>query len=335
MMAGTAIYSETSNDLLVTVLPKKSSTKYISASQTIYPMSVGDDRILYANLVGTTNPVVDEYSLHWTVGNPSVLELKGGITNSDGNPTITGNQCYITALSAGETTVTVTHDEVETPLVYHIVVSGTGDITVELNKTYIILDKGTKTELMAMLDNAESDDYKNIEWTADKVDNTNIVSILGSGKTVAVYALKPGTTKVHATFTNGSTAECVVQVNDVKSLTLDTNIWRVRPNETKNFYYTVSPSDATVTAVVTTTDGINYFTCNQTGEKVDSEGRGYFTITGMQESSVVQTLRLTSSEGSYTTASVMVAWNNSIVLDNYPLSSSPSSCTVTSRSVLV
>ena len=323
LMAGTAVYSETSKDLLVTVLPKKSSTKYISASQTIYPMSVGDDRILYANLVGTTNPVVDEYSLHWTVGNPSVLELKGGITNSDGNPTITGNQCYITALSAGETTVTVTHDEVETPLVYHIVVSGTGDITVELNKTYIILDKGTKTELMAMLDNAESDDYKNIEWTADKVDNTNIVSILGSGKTVAVYALKPGTTKVHATFTNGSTAECVVQVNDVKSLTLDTNIWRVRPNETKNFYYTVSPSDATVTAVVTTTDGINYFTCNQTGEKVDSEGRGYFTITGMQESSVVQTLRLTSSEGSYTTASVMVAWNNSIVLDNYSLSGTP------------
>ena len=323
LMAGTAVYSETANDLLITVQPKKSSTKYISSSQTIYPMTVGDDKILYAELVGTSNPVVDEYSLHWTVGNPAVLEIKGGITNSDGNQTITGNQCYVTALSAGETTITITHDEVETPLVYHVIVSGTGEIKINLNKTYIILDKGSKTELTATLDNAESDDYKNIEWTVDKVNNSQICSILGTGKTVAIYATKPGTTKVHATFKNGSTAECTVQVNDIKSITLDTNIWRVRPNETKNFYYTVSPADATVTAIVISSDGINYFTCNQTGEKVDSEGRGYFTITGMQESTTSQSVKITTSEGSYTTATVMVSWNNSIVLDNYSLSGTP------------
>ena len=70
-------------------------------------------------------------------------------------------------------------------------------------------------------------------------------------------------------------------------------------------------------------DGINYFTCNQTGEKVDSEGRGYFTITGMQESTTSQSVKITTSEGSYTTATVMVSWNNSIVLDNYSLSGTP------------
>lgn len=324
MMSGTTVYAETQTDLLVTVNPKSSSTKYISSSSTIYTMNVGDSKIFTANLIGTKFPLTDIYNLQWKVGNPSILEMKGGVKNIDGDYVVTGNQLYCTALSAGETTITITHEEVETPLVYHVIVSGTEEMEISLSKSYIVLDKGSKTEIKATITNGTTDDYKTIEWSADKVNNANIVSILGSGQTIAVYAIKAGSTTLTATLPNGSREKCTVLVNETKSLTLDSSVWRVRPNETKNFYYTVSPSDSKVSPYVHSTDGKEYFTISSSGISSDSEtGRGYFTLTGIMETTVNQSVTLTTAEGVYTNVQVVVSWQNSLSLNKTSLRGSP------------
>ena len=80
---------------------------------------------------------------------------------------------------------------------------------ISLNKSYITTETGKTAELTATIDLGTSEDYKNITWSADKVGGADIVSVLGSGKTVALYAISPGQTTVTAEF-NGKTAKCDV-----------------------------------------------------------------------------------------------------------------------------
>lgn len=317
MKAGTVTYAETKTDLLVNVTPAAEISSYISGTQTIYTMDIGDSKTFSASLIGTSSPATDIYSLEWTTGNPSVLKLAGAQKDSNGNYKATGASVYGTAIASGETTLTVHHPDVATDLVYHIIVSEEGEHTLSINKTYVTLDKGAKTELTAKIDNGTSDEYKNIVWSCDKVGGNEIVRLLASsGKTTAIYAVRPGTTYVYATTSNGQCEKCQVTVNESKTLSFGYSTVKVQPvaEYARDIEYTMFPTDATLNWKIMTSDGKEHFTVSNNGISDAANGKGSVRITGLSECASSVQVYFFNSYGSSATLNVMCGWDYDFTL---------------------
>ncbi|MCD1653094.1 pilus assembly protein N-terminal domain-containing protein [Treponema zuelzerae] len=134
------------------------------------------------------------------ITDPSIASLIG----------TSGSNIIVKPLKAGETSIRISHPKTSTIYTIHVQVEGS-NAGISLNKNYIATETGKTVEISANIDLGTSEDYKAITWSADKVGGAEIVSILGSGKTVALYALSTGKTTVTAEF-KGKTAKCDVLI---------------------------------------------------------------------------------------------------------------------------
>jgi hypothetical protein len=264
--AGTAIVSAASpsgakSEMMVYVEEAAEAAKpYITSTASVLSMKAGDgQQSVSATLVGQGVVQTDQYNLKWAVDNPAVASLIGS----------TGTNVLVKAAGAGETTIRISHEKTDTVFTLYVQVEGVTKGIV-LNKNYAALETGKTVELTAAITGGTSEDYKNITWTAGRVNNADVVNILGTGKTVAVYGIAAGQVEVKAEFNNNSDT-CSVVVQAAKQFSFNTQTMRVQPGQTKTFSYTLVPADAPINWITNSNDYVTY-TVNTSAKTVSVTG---------------------------------------------------------------
>ena len=266
------------SEMLVYVKEAAVNTVYITSSNTIFTVNKGKSQTLSATLTGNGITNSDQYNLKWTTSDSDIVQVTG--ISSDG--TVSGQSIYITALKPGEALITCSHEKAASDLQFYVVVPGSAEKLVTLNKTYLTLTKGSSgTTLKANIENAESSsDYYDLVWSAETVNGSEIVRIMGTGQTVTVYPMATGETTVMAQLPDTQkVAKCTVVVEAGKSLSFETSSKKVQPFHSKKVMYTVSPPDAVLTWTMAQED--DYFEYHDLG--CDTEGVGYVEISGIKE----------------------------------------------------
>jgi hypothetical protein len=281
-------------EMLVYCKKAESTLTYIACSTTVYTLEKGLARNISADIVGPQIIATDANNLQWNSSDTAVIKISGASTTG----TAVGKQVNVQAVGAGECTVTISHDKSNSPLTLYFIVPATGEKEIMLNKTYITLETGSNTEIRATISNASNDDYASITWELSKVDGVNIGTVLGSGQTVAVYAQKPGQTKIRASLPNGKFAECEVLIQSSRQFSFNSQSIQLTPGETKTVGFTLMPEDATVNF---TTNSGDYFTYTYYPETRT------IAITGTNEGTAM--LTGVTSYGNKGSLSVTVAWN--------------------------
>lgn len=301
---------QASAEMMVYVKEKEVNAVYITSSSTITTVSKGKSQTLSATLTGTGVVTSDQYNLKWTTSDSDIVQVTG--IGSDG--TVSGQSIYITALKSGEAVITCSHEKAASTLQFYVVVPGTAEKTVTLNKNYVTVTKGSSgTQVKATIENVEgSSDYTKLVWTCDRANGSDIVRVMGSqneagevcGQTVTIYPLSVGECTVTAQLPDsGSVAKCTVLVQAGKSLVFETNTRKVQPKHSKTVKYIVSPADAVLTWTMGQQD--DYFEYLDLG--CDSDGNGQVEIIGLKEGN--GTLACVTDGGAKGTISVRVAWD--------------------------
>jgi hypothetical protein len=312
LASGTATVTATSpsgakSDLMVYVKKAAEMTApYITSGTNVLPMKITDgQRSVSASIVGEGITTPDQYNLQWSIANPAIASLIG----------TSGTNVFVKPLKAGETTIQIKHPKTDSIFTLHVQVEGSV-AGIALNKTYMALETGKTQEITASIDSGTTEDYKAIVWTADKVNGANILTILGSGKTVAIYAIASGKTVLTAEF-NGKTAKCDVTVEASRQFSFDTQTMRVQPGQSKTFKYVLVPADSAINWMTTSNDFISY--------TVDTVTKTV-TVTGISEGSA-QTGTVTKLSGiaNSMTASINITctWDYQFSLDKSAIVAEP------------
>ena len=306
---------QASADLLVYVEEASTTETYITGTTTIYKIEKGKSTALSASLVGTDVSVTDNNNLEWVSSNPSVVALSGASSTG----TYVGKDCYVTAKEGGECTITITHDKAKSPLVYHMIVPADLAQEVSLSKSYIKITQGNTADLKATIRNGTNADYKTLNWEIDRPNGEEVARIMGSGQTIALYAINPGTTHVRCTVpASGDVAECEVIVESTRSMSISTNTVKVQPTKSITVEYTVSPDTATVEWQKQTSDGTEYIDIKSNGH---TNGKGSIVIEGIREGRT--TVKGISSYGNVVSLTVNCAWDYKFMVDTVSIGSSP------------
>ncbi|MCF0241646.1 MAG: hypothetical protein HUK25_03360, partial [Treponema sp.] len=308
---------QSSSEMLVYVKEAPVNAVFITSSSTIFTVNKGKSQTLSATLSGSGITTTDQYNLKWSTKDTDVISITG--ISSDG--TVKGQSIYITALKPGEALITCSHEKAASDLQFYVVVPGTAEKLVTLNKTYMTLTKGSSgTALKANIDNAESSaDYYELEWTADKVNGNEIVRIMGNGQNVTVYPIAVGETTVKCQLPNSDKiAKCTVIVEAGKSLSFETSSKKVQPFHSKKIKYLVSPPDAVLTW--TTSQDDDYFDFNDLG--CNSEGVGYVEVSGLKEGS--GTLACVTDGSAKASVTIKVLWEYAFDVTQSSISGTPS-----------
>lgn len=292
-------------DMMIYVKEKPIDAVYITSATTITTVNKGKSQTLSATLTGTGIVTSDQQNLQWTTSDSDIVQVTG--IGTDGY--VTGQSIYITALKPGEAIITCSHEKAASNLQFYVVVPGSAEKVVSLNKSYITLIKGSSgSALKANIENAESSsDYYNIEWTVENVGSNEVCRIMGSGQNVTIYPLNVGEATVMAQLPDSSVvAKCTVRVEAGKSLVFETNTRRVQPQHSVTVKYTVSPPDAVLTW--TMAQEKDFFEFHDNG--CDSEGKGSVDIIGNNNNWIGNgTLACVTDGGAKGTISVRVAWD--------------------------
>ena len=306
------------SEMLVYVKEAAVNTAYITSSNTIFTVNKGKSQTLSATLTGNGITNSDQYNLKWTTSDSDIVQVTG--ISSDG--TVSGQSIYITALKPGEALITCSHEKAASDLQFYVVVPGSAEKLVTLNKTYLTLTKGSSgTTLKANIENAESSsDYYDLIWSAETVNGSEIVRIMGTGQTVTVYPMATGETTVMAQLPDTQkVAKCTVVVEAGKSLSFETSSKKVQPFHSKKVMYTVSPPDAVLTWTMAQED--DYFEYHDLG--CDTSGVGYVEISGIKEGT--GTLACVTNGSAKAQCTVKVAWDYEFTVDSTRVSGTPDS----------
>ena len=304
--------------MLVYVKEAAVNTVYITSSNTIFTVNKGKSQTLSATLTGNGITNSDQYNLKWTTSDSDIVQVTG--ISSDG--TVSGQSIYITAIKPGEALITCSHEKAASDLQFYVVVPGSAEKLVTLNKTYLTLTKGSSgTSLKANIENAESSsDYYDLIWSAETVNGSEIVRIMGTGQTVTIYPMATGETTIMAQLPDSQkVAKCTVVVEAGKSLAFETSSKKVQPFHSKKVMYTVSPPDAVLTWTMAQED--DYFEYHDLG--CDTEGVGYVEITGIKEGT--GTLACVTNGSAKAQCTVKVAWDYEFTVDSTRITGTPDS----------
>ena len=316
LVASSTGVTQAEAEMLVYVKEASTNAVYITSSSTIYTLNKDKSQTLSATLSGSGVTASDQYNLKWTTNDSDIIQITG--ISSDG--TVSGQSIYITALKSGEALITCSHEKAASTLQFYVVVPGSAEKIVTLNKTYMTLTKGSSgTTIKATIENAESSaDYYDLEWSAEKVNANEIVRIMGNGQNVTVYPMATGETTLTCQLPDSKTvAKCTVVVEAGKSFSFETSSKKVQPYHSKKVKYTVSPPDAVLTW--TTSQDDDYFTFTDLG--YDTDGNGYVQIDGLAEGS--GTLACVTNGSAKGTVTVNVCWEYSFDVDASSLSGTP------------
>jgi len=208
-----------------------------------------------AKTVSVTEVTLDKTELTLTEGETETLTATVKPDNAD-NRKVTwisdktdvatvGGDGRVTAVKAGEATVTVTtEDGGKTASCKVTVKAKTVSVTeVTLDKTELTLTEG-ETETLTATVRPDNADNRKVTWSSDK---TEIATVDGAGKVTAVKAGEAVVTVV--TEDGGKTATCKVTVKAkvVPVTGVEVNPWAVTLSVrgTSKLSYTIRPADAT------------------------------------------------------------------------------------------
>jgi len=292
---------QSSADLYVAVEESPANEVYLTGATTVYTITKGKSTTISASLVGPGITETDQMNMTWETSNADVARIRG----VDSTGKYAGKQCYITAIDGGDCTVTIRHDKSPSPLTYHIIVPQEDAAEVSLSRSYVKITQGRNTEIDATIKNGKNSDYKTLVWEAEEVNNEEIVRVMGNGKTVAIYGIKPGRTKLRCTLpATGVYAECDIVVDAVSKLSFETNAIRVQPGKSRTIKYLISPQTASITWLSQSASGDQFVTYTDHG---NTDGNGTVTITGIKEG--ISSLIATSSSGNSATLQAICAWD--------------------------
>lgn len=326
LIASSTGVTQAEAEMMVYVKERATDSAYITASTTIFTVNKGKSQTLSATLTGTGVITSDSQNLTWTTSDSDVVQVTG--ISTDG--TVKGSQIYITALKSGEALITCSHEKASSTLQFYVVVPGTADKVITLNKNYITLTKGSSgTTIKANIENAESSsDYYDIIWSCEDVSGSGkqIAKVMGStnsngevsGQTVTVYPISSGEARITAQLPDvEKAATCTVIVQEAKSFVFEQTSKKVMPFHSGRVKYTVSPVDAILTWSTTQDD--DYFEYSDLG--VDENGVGYLEISGIKEGS--GKIYCVTDGGAKSSLTVKVSWDYSFTLDTQKISGVP------------
>lgn len=316
------------SEMMVYVKEKATDSVYITAGTTIFTVQKGKSQTLSASLSGTGVEVNDSASLKWTTSDSDII----GITGISTDGTVTGSQIYITAKKSGEALITCSHEKAASDLQFYVIVPGSGEKAITLNKTYMTLTKGSSgSTIKASIENAEStNEYYDIVWTCTDASGNGkeIARVMGNGQTVTIYPVTAGEALLTAQLPDvEKVANCTVIVQNSKSFTFERSSLKVMPFHSTKVKYTVSPPDALLTWTTNADD--DYFEYTDLG--VDENGEGYVLISGIKEGSgSIYCVTDGSAKGSLT---VRTSWDYSFSIDTQKIAGKPGTKTTVNYSV--
>lgn len=239
-----------------------------------------------ASTVAVTGVTLDQSSLEITAGDAATLKAtvapvdatNQNLTWISSDETIaTVNNGVVTAVAAGDATITVTTEDGEFTATCDVTVNA-AIVSVEgvsLDKESAELTVGGTLTLVAAVKPANATDTK-VSWSSSNpdvasVDNTGKISALSAGETVITVTTDDG----------GFSSTCKVTVSNavvaVTGVTLDKESAELTVDQTLQLTATVAPENATNTAVTWMSDDSDVATVDQTG-KVTAVGEGLATI---------------------------------------------------------
>jgi hypothetical protein len=233
----------------------------IITPSAIVNMEIGQNITLQASLQGKDITDIDKYDISWSSSDPAILE----ILSTENNIT-KGPSAYLTAKSAGEAVITLSHPKckyetsAEHPnggLVEEyiwVIIPRQNEIVLTLDQTLIEMYKEDgAVSITADILNGKSSDYNNIAWSAPKVFGQNIISITKTnGKNCNIIPRNVGQTVLRAQLPNGEYADCIVVVRAATMIQFDTGAVHVNPGYSQTIPYTVNPDNAAVQWIAST-----------------------------------------------------------------------------------
>ena len=234
--------------------------------------------------IAVTNVTLDSTSIELTEGDsftlvatisPSNADNKGVIwSTSDASVARVSNNGAVSAISAGQATITATSDDggktakctVKVNARY-IPVKG-----ISLNESSLNLKAGEKSSLTATVSPNDATD-KTVTWTSS---DRNVVSVDAQGTVTAVS--KGDATITAKTNDGGFTALCKVNVTiPVSGISLDKSSMTLEKGESSSLTATVTPADASNNGVTWITSDSSVVTVSE--GTVTATGPGNATIT--------------------------------------------------------
>lgn len=296
-------------ELLVNVAEAPLNLTYISfPEETIMSIERKVTKTLSATLAGTNAQTGDSESIQWINNNPDVIS----IAPASASGIVTNSQCQVTALKAGNATITVTHEKANQPLELYIIVPGDNAATITLNKTAVNMILGSDAQtLAATIKNAQEGDYEHIEWSVpDQDDDDPVITITGEGKQIAFQAAKPGNATIQAVVPSSrATALCTVTVEEARTLTLEYESINLYPGGELEVAYTITPATDTIKQWQTSDSA--YFEIIDQGH--DAQGSGTLLIIGKGTEGIASITGVTSS-AARATMQVSTQWNYLLTL---------------------
>lgn len=229
----------------------------VTVNQTELSLFVDETQQLTATVLPEN---VANKAVTWTSSNPSVATVS--------------EAGFVTALTPGTTTITVTTVEGGKTAACEVAVSPVSVTSVSLNKSELTLLPGD-TETLSATVNPENAGNKNISWSSN---NTSVATVDAAGK---VTAMGVGIAIITVTAEDGGkTAECTVAVNPiaVTSVTLSQSSLSLTKGSTSTLTAAVAPSNATDKTVTWSSNNTNVATVDANG-KVTAVAGGSATIT--------------------------------------------------------
>ena len=296
-------------ELLVNVEEAPQSFTYINfPGETIISIEKKVTKTLSATLAGTEAQTGDSDTIQWINNNPDVIS----ISPASASGIVTNSQCQITALKAGNATITITHEKADQELQLYIIVPGDNAASIVLNKTAanVILGADAQT-LTATIKNAQEGDYENIIWSVEQDDDQDpVISISGEGKQIAFLAMKAGSATIKAVVPSSrASALCTVTVEEARTLTLQYDAINLYPGGQQTITYTATPASEMSDITWQTSDSA-YF-------ELFDDHRGRLTIIGKAKEGIASITGITRSKAR-ATMQVNTQWNYLLTLDkNY------------------
>jgi hypothetical protein len=252
LKAGTTVIA--SAEMAVIVSPVAENQVRITTKSTVLNMEIGASLTVEAALQGAGISPTDGYDITWQTSGHAIVSLlatERHITK--------GNSAHITAKSAGEAVLTLTHPKCGESLDIWVLVPQRNEVSIILDRTYLELYKDDgAAAVTATLVNGSPADYASITWTAPKAAGQVIVSVSkASGKTCNIVPRNVGNTTLRAQLPNGTYADCVVSVSSAAEITPETLAVHVNPGYTQTIRYKTNPEAAQVSWIAQSNSAAN------------------------------------------------------------------------------
>ena len=200
-------------------------------------------------------------SLDTTITPINSIDTVKSYVSADPDIAKVDNQGNVTALSAGQTSITATTSNgLSTSCNVKVVVSATG---VTLDKTSATIGVNDTLTLNANI--IPQDSTEQIKWSSDNENIVNITSI--TGNQIVIKAVKTGTANITVTTDSGKKAVCKVNVKPhAESVGFSQSVYEIEKGDTLSLTPTIKPADSVDTIK-------SYVSSNSDVAKIDGNGK--------------------------------------------------------------